>query len=160
MIARACMVLAVLVGLCLGPGCGEPPVPVDPRSGDVLDPKYRPDTGPKQVSGTIHLRGELADAEVGTVYVILRERGSRMPARMRSYVYGGVEISDPKDGERRLQFVITERDVPPGMDAPLPKLPELRVLYSPTGSVGGSGPQIAKEAPVNYGDERVEIALP
>jgi len=159
------MLLAAFACLWFGSGCGQPPVPIDPKSGEVLDPKYRPETGPeqvagKQVSGTIRLRGELADAEVGTVYVILRERGSRMPARMRSYVYGGVEISDPKDGERRLQFTITERDVLPGMEAPLPKQPELRVLYSKTGSVGGGGPQIAKEVPVNYGDEQVEIALP
>jgi hypothetical protein len=149
----------VLLGCC-AIACGKPPIPVDSRTGEVLDPKYRPPAEARQVAGRVLLRGDLARAEQGTVFVILRERGSRIPARLRSYTYGGSEISDAIDGERRLSFKITDRDVLPGMDSPTPLKPELRVVYSPDGRIGANGGQISTDVQVSYGATDLEITLP
>ncbi|TAJ24628.1 MAG: hypothetical protein EPO68_01175, partial [Planctomycetota bacterium] len=109
MVARRGAALCLAAALCALAACGKPPVPVDARSGDVLDAKYRPSIAATEVAGVVRLRGALATAEVGTVFVSICDRETHKPARVRAYVYGGAEISDAKDGERVLVFKVNSR---------------------------------------------------
>lgn len=133
---------------------------MDPRTGEVLDARYRAPAEHQEVAGRIRLRGALATANVGTVFVSLCERETRKPARVRAYVYGGPEISEPKDGERVLEFRVTSSDLMAGQPSPMPAQPALRVRYAPTGRIGAGSGEVSKEIPVRYGAQDVELVLP
>jgi hypothetical protein len=141
-------------------GCGKPPVPIDPRSGEVLDARYQPSIEATEVAGVIRLRGALATAEAGTVFVSICDRVTHMPARVRAYVYGGSEISDARDGERVLEFRVNSRDLMGGQVVPMPASPAIRVRYAPTGKIGAGSGEVMKETQVRYGARDVEITLP
>lgn len=157
---RGSIPIALLAAGAALAGCGKPPVPLDPRTGAVLDARYRPAVQDLEVAGTIRLRDALASAEVGTVFVSICEAETHRPARVRAYVYGGEEISEAKNGERLLRFRITSRDLMAGQETPMPTRPVVRVRYAPTGRIGAGSGEYTKEAPVRYGATDVEITLP
>ncbi len=142
--------------------------PHDPHAGlpaghPPLDPvQGAEDVG--QVAGRAVLRGELANATAGCLFVTLRQAGQRMP----TWTYR-VDLDDPDvarkglaaaaDGARELTFVLNQKTslmkVPVDTTVPL----EVQVMFDPDGNVDSREGQVSAVAPAKLGDEDVLLEL-
>jgi hypothetical protein len=170
------ILLAALAACSDAPGAAHAPAahapaasnPHDPHAGlPAGHPPLAPVHGAEdvgQVAGRAVLRGELASATGGCLFVTLRQAGQRMP----TWTYR-VDLDDPdaakkglaeaKDGARELTFVLNQRTslmkVPVDTTVPL----EVQVMFDPDGNVDSREGQVSSIAPAKLGDEDVRLEL-
>lgn len=168
----------LLLSLLAFPGCGDAPRSAAPEiassraaeSGGALpaghpslDAAHAASSG-GQVAGRAILKGELAEATTGCLFVTLRIAGQRMP----TWSYR-VEMTDPaeskqglapaKDGVRELIFVLNEQTTLfQGAIDPLAEY-EVQVMYDPDGSVDSKEGQVVAIAPAKIGAEDLYLEL-
>lgn len=115
--------------------------------------------GPARFAGRVTLKGDLATAQDGSLFLIVRVPGSRMPALTRKY-----EIGDPAfqvvGGERVLHFSLDERDDMGGAASPMVAEMELEARFDPDGFVDTSDGVVRTTVRVHPGEQELSIELP
>lgn len=114
---------------------------------------------PVRFAGRVTLNGDLASVQEGSLFLIVRSPGSRMPALTRKY-----EIGDPAfqlaGGQRVLHFSLDERDDMGGAAAPMAAEMELEVRFDPDGFVDTSEGVVRTAVRVQPGDQELSLELP
>jgi hypothetical protein len=174
---------ALLLVLFLA-ACGDAPKPapthqpVDPHAGlpnapssvgqlpadhpPIGDAGMRPD--PTQFAGRVVLKGSLAQATTGALFITLHPAGSRMP--IWSYK---VDLDDPaadrkglapaKDGTRELTFALNQKTTMFPGNLPQAGELELAILYDPDKSVDSKEGQVRVAVPAKPGDVGLLLEL-
>lgn len=142
--------LAILgAGLCAA--CGEAPQ-------RVAGPASPQQDLPARFAGSVRLQGALAKLDSGSLFLIVRPPGSRVPSLARKY-----EIGDPAfstDGaERQLRFALDERDSMFGEHAPMFDEMEVEARFDPDGIVDTDDGVVRASARARPGDREVSIVL-
>ena len=158
----ATIAACLLASLALA--CGEPPQKI-PKSttsmpeGHAAHPAVP--TDPARFAGQIALRGELAQAREGSLFVIVRQKGSRMPSLARKY-----EVADPlwvdRGTERVLRFSLDEaspEDRMGGTGIALAGEIELEARFDPDGVLETKEGNRSEVVAVERGDQEVSVVL-
>jgi hypothetical protein len=161
---------ATLLALAALAACGEPPRPVvaDGHEGHAhtlegkphpSEPATRPAPATSPVArfgGRVHLRGELADASEGAVFVSVVPRAGGQPILAKRFLLGGADVVRLAD-ETVVTFALDERDNMLGK--PMEREVDLKVSYRPGGFV--ESPEAARAIlPVEPGDVAIDVFLP
>lgn len=140
--------------------CGEAPVHVDKAQSAPGGGAVASSTSSKSVrfAGRVYLTGSLATAKSGSLFVIVRQPGSRVPSLTRKY-----EIADPawslQDDMRMLYFALDERDNMGGVGAPMNEHMELEVRYDPDGIIDTADGVEKTIVSVSPGDTELAVTL-
>jgi hypothetical protein len=143
--------------LCLG-SCDDGPVPVDGPSGAYDEPAAVAQR-PVLFAGVAVLRGEVATATTGALYVILRTRGSAAPAMARRYDLDDPALGAMHAGARRLAFELTLQDDMLGQGSVPPGELELEVRFDRDGDIGTKDDTLRAVAPTRAGETGLELVL-
>jgi hypothetical protein len=151
--------------LALLAACGEPPQKI-PKPAASLPPGHpspeaRVPSNPARFGGTIALRGTLVQAREGSLFVIVRQKGSRMPALARKY-----EVADPvwtdRGDERVLRFSLDEANAEDRMGNTGTTLEgelELEARFDPDGVIETKEGNQSAVVRVERGDQDVTVTL-
>lgn len=136
------------IGLCAG--CGEKP--------QRIGQGERKPALPARFAGNVHLEGALAQAQSGSLFLIVREPGSRVPSLTRKY-----EIGDPafsvQDDVRVLHFALDERDNMGGVAVPMADDMEIEARFDPDGIVDTSEGVVRAAVHARPGEREISIVV-
>ena len=161
-----------LLSALVFPACGDAPRSAPPESASASAPSDphaglpagHPPASSGQVAGRAILKGDLAQASGGCLFVTLRIAGQKMP----TWSYR-VDVVDPsesgkglaatKDGVRELIFVLNQQTTLfQGVIDPTAKY-EVQVMYDPDANVDSKEGQVAQVAAAAIGADDVYLEL-
>lgn len=144
--------------------CGEPPEKIQ-KSTPSMPAGHGSQAGvpsdPARFAGQVALRGDLAQAREGSLFVIVRQKGSRMPSLARKY-----EVGDPvwidRGDERVLRFALDEaspEDRMGGTGIALAGELELEARFDPDGVLETKEGNRSEVVAVERGEQDVSVVL-
>jgi len=104
--------------------------------------------------GVVRLRGKLASAPEGYVFISVKPEGIRMPAFSRRYALADAEPA--VDGVRRLPFDLDKTNMMGGL---VPGALVLEARFDPDGIVESREGVVTASVPTKVGDMAAEIDL-
>jgi hypothetical protein len=152
---------AALVGAaflaCSVTACGDPPQRVDRFTPTAMAVP----TGAPYFAGELDLKGELAAATDGAVFVAVRSVAEGVTLLVRKYDLRGPGFGEPEGGLRKLRFELgPENAMMAGGPPQFPAALQLWVFFDADGSVDTKEDRVSSERPVELGDQQVRLSLP
>jgi hypothetical protein len=140
----------MFLGACLCAACGDAAVRT---SADGAASNL-----PARFAGTVHLQGELARVESGSLFLFAHPPGSSSPTLARKYEIGDPAFSDEGD-EVQLRFALDERDRMVGGSAALFDEMEIEARFDPDGILDTSEGVVRASVRARPGDGELSIAV-
>lgn len=139
----------MLLGFCLCVACGDAAQRTAADSAADL---------PVRFAGTVRLRGGLAHAESGSLFLFAQPPGASAPTLARKYEIGDPAFSSDGD-ERQLRFALDERDRMGSEVVGMLEEMEIEARFDPDGVLDTSEGVVRASVRARPGDGELSIAV-